>query len=300
MRKRWMLTAIILIVVGITGLTFNKFEMDDKTIMNVEKEWTFDAQTLNNITIIGTSNDLDVKFVNSDSNTGSILVNGNTDQETIEKINLASIVDNKYELDLATDFKFQIFNMNFKSTKIHITISLPKDHILDVVDIGTNSGNFNIDQVLAKQATFTSKSGNVNVINVIAEQATITTYSGNLKAENIQADDVLLSTKSGNINADTVTGNLQTSVNSGNIKIDNLSGEVTAKSSSGNVAISQSTTHAADVTVASGNVTFTTAEGFSGFYELRSNSGNIHAPDSIGTSSEIIKINTKSGNIKVK
>lgn len=300
MRKRWILTAIILFVVGITGLTFNKFEVDDKKIINVEKEWTFDAQTLNNITVNGTSNDLDVKFITSDSATGSILVNGNTDQDTIDKINMASIVNNKFELDLKTEFKFQFLNLNFKNTKIYITVSLPKDYKLDVVDIGTNSGNFNIEQVLAKQATFNTKSGNVKVVNVLADQTTITTYSGNLQAEDIHAETISLSTKSGNLTANTIMGELQASVNSGNIKIDDLSGEVTAKSSSGNVTISQATAHAADVTVASGNVTFTTAEGFGGFYELRSNSGNIHAPDSLGTSTEIIKINTKSGNIKVK
>lgn len=300
MRRGWIITAIILIVIGITGLSFTKFNLGNEKLINIEKKWTFDAQTLNNITVIGAHNHLDVKFEKSDSDTGSIVVSGNTDQATIDQINKASIINNQYELDLTTAFKLQFFSFNFESSKIHITVALPNDDVIDTVDIATNSGNFNIDDVLAKHATFKTKSGNVNVVNVLAEQATITTNSGNLKAEDIQADTVLLTTKSGNVNANNLTGDLQATVNSGNIRIDKVSGQVTAESKSGNITMSQATAHGANISASSGNVTFTVAEGFSGFYELRSNSGNIKAPDSIGTSSEIIKINTKSGNIKVK
>ncbi|HIW35089.1 MAG TPA: DUF4097 domain-containing protein [Candidatus Paenibacillus intestinavium] len=300
MKKQWIATAIILIGIGIIGLAFNKFALGDNTTKNIEKSWTFDANTLNNITIIGTSNNLDVEFVQSDSDTGSIVVSGNTDKATVDQINKASIVNNNYELDLTTAFKLQFFSFNFEDSKIHITVSLPKDHVLETVYIDTNSGNLNAEHILVQQATITTKSGNLNVAAIQAKQAAVTTNSGNLKAEDLKAETISLTTKSGNLNADNITGTLQASANSGNIKMTNASGHVTAESSSGNITISQSTVQGADVNASSGNVTFTVAEGFSGFYELRSNSGTIKAPDSIGTSSDMIKINTKSGNIKVK
>lgn len=280
MSKKWKVTAIVLIIIGLAGLAFNKFDLGDKQNISLKKEWTFDANTLKNMTIAGNSENLEVIFVKSSNESGSIVLEGEFNQMLIDKIENTAISGDHFELDLTTRFELQFFSLNFKTTKDRITVALPNDDILDHLEVSSLSGNTKVEHVLAKNASFSTLSGNLNVLDVTSE-------------------NLILKTSSGNIVAAEISSKLHASAGSGNIKITNIAGELTAETKSGNITITQKEIGNADVKTTSGNATFTTAKDFNGFYDLRSNSGNIKSPESLGTSAEIIKIRTTSGNIRV-
>ncbi|WEK54106.1 MAG: DUF4097 family beta strand repeat-containing protein [Candidatus Cohnella colombiensis] len=281
MRKGWVITAYALIIIGVIGLAFNKFDLGNKQKISINKEWTFDAATLKNMTVIGSSDNLEVEFVRSNDGTGFIEVDGEFSQQVVDRIMSTAISGDSFQLDLSADSEFTVFAFDFSNPKTHITVTIPDGETLDTLDVNSTSGN-------------------TKVRNILAANATVTTTSGNLTVADTQIDNLILKANSGNIIAEEITSNLDVSITSGNMKITDLSGELSAKANSGNITVTQKTTGSAKVQATSGNVHFTVANGFSGIYNLRANSGNIKSPDSIGTSSDIINIQTTSGNIKVK
>jgi len=281
MRKSWILAAFVLIIVGLIGMAASKFDFGNEHKVNFEKSWTFDAQALNNIAVVGDSQNIEVEFVKSNSGTGFVEMKGKADQKIVDKILNSSISNGSYQLDLTTDFEFRFLVFDFARTKIHMTVALPNNDILSTLNMASSSGNSKAYNILAKRAELSTQSGNLTVVGT-------------------QAEDLILKAGSGNLKVEGITGNLNASVGSGNIKITDVSGQVSAKTRSGNITITQKTVGNADAETKSGNVTFNVAKGFSGFYDLRTNSGNIKSPESIGTSTDIIKIRTTSGNIRVK
>src|SRR5690606_32986161 len=163
MSKKWKITAIVLIVIGLVGLALNKFDLRDKQSISIEKEWTFDANTLKNIAINGSSENLEVTFVNSDNDSGSITLTGNFSEKLIENIENTVISGDSFTLDLTNRFEFHFLSLNFKTTKDRIVVTLPNNNLLDNVEISTRSGNTKIEHVLAKNSSFSTLSGNMNV-----------------------------------------------------------------------------------------------------------------------------------------
>lgn len=281
MKKRWIISASVLIIIGLIGFSFNKFDLGNVDKISFEKEWTFNAQTLKNFTIEGNSENLEVKFVESSSDMGSIELEGKFSQKVMDRITETTVSDDSFHLDLTTGFEFHLLSLDFTNTKTYITVALPNNDKLDNLNVNISSGNMKIDNILANNASISTASGNLTVNNALAQELTLKTVSGNINAQEI------------------TSSNLNANVSSGNIKLTDISGELTAKATSGNITISQKEIGNADVKASSGNVIFNVAKGFSGFYDLQSTSGSIKAPDSIGTTTDKIKIRVQSGNIRV-
>jgi len=280
MNKKWMFTAIGLIIIGVVGLFMTKFDLGSPKYITFEKKWDFHAQELKTISVDSSSDNIEVEFIESPSDTGFIQLEGDFTSKIIDKINAASIAGDRFLLDLKTKFEFNLVMFDFSNPKTHITIALPQQHELNALDVSVQSGNIKAKNILARNASISTRSGNLSILDTTNES-------------------LILSAISGNITAEDITSKLNTSTSSGNIKLTNISGDLVSKAISGNTTVIQKEIGSADIEIKSGNANFKIAEGFSGIYDLRTNSGDVKSPDLIGTSNDIIKIRTISGNINV-
>lgn len=313
--KKWSILAVILILIGLAGAAYHKFEFgDDKP--SFHQKWTFDQGALKALSI-DSSYDVDMEFIKSPDGTNYVEVSGNMKQQTIDKLKQAKISSQTLDLPMKDDFYWSFLTISFQSTKQHIVVALSNPDTLDriVFKAGSNSGHFTGLQ--GKKIQLTTTSGNLHADSIVAEEFKMSAVSGDISASQIQGEteiglssgnirvDTLngsLQTKttSGNITAESVTGNVDASVGSGNIRFGNFIGDGTFHSTSGNVTLTDQRSNNLDIGVGSGNVSLSNDPDFKGTYDLRASSGNVTAPESPGETSDIIKARSVSGNIKVK
>ncbi|MCM3634729.1 DUF4097 family beta strand repeat-containing protein [Paenibacillus camelliae] len=279
-RKLWIL-AFLLVGVGIIGLAFNKFQIGDEGLIRVEKSWSIQGNELNELIVDGASSDVKIEFIESASETANISISGKVEPVVAERIKNTVVAHEALKLDLETNGNMRFVQFGFTDTEINIQVSMPKSDELNHLQVSMSSGNAKVIGAAVDYITLESKSGNATISDIQAIEAAISSQSGNLKIENI-------------------TSKLMASTDSGNINIKTLTGELDADSKSGNITINQEESSDATVTTSSGDVKFIAANNFDGFYDVRSNSGTVSAPENNGNSDEIIKIKTSSGNITVK
>ncbi|MEK4249012.1 DUF4097 family beta strand repeat-containing protein [Paenibacillus sp. FSL W7-1287] len=279
-RKLWIL-AFLLVGVGIIGLAFNKFQIGDEGLIRVEKSWSIQGNELNELIVDGASSDVKIEFIESASETANISISGKVEPVVAERIKNTVFANEALKLDLETNGTVRFVQFGFTDTEINIQVSMPKSDELNHLQVSMSSGNAKVIGAAVDYITLESKSGNATISDIQAIEAAISSQSGNLKIENI-------------------TSKLMASTDSGNINIKTLTGELDADSKSGNITINQEESSDATVTTSSGDVKFIAANNFDGFYDVRSNSGTVSAPENNGNSDEIIKIKTSSGNITVK
>jgi len=279
-RKLWIL-AFLLVGVGIIGLAFNKFQIGDEGLIRVEKSWSIQGNELNELIVDGASSDVKIEFIESASETANISISGKVEPVVAERIKNTVFANEALKLDLETNGNMRFVQFGFTDTEINIQVSMPKSDELNHLQVSMSSGNAKVIGAAVDYITLESKSGNATISDIQAIEAAISSQSGNLKIENI-------------------TSKLMASTDSGNINIKTLTGELDADSKSGNITINQEESSDATVTTSSGDVKFIAANNFDGFYDVRSNSGTVSAPENNGNSDEIIKIKTSSGNITVK
>lgn len=279
-RKLWIL-AFLLVGVGIIGLAFNKFQIGDEGLIRVEKSWSIPGNELNELIVDGASSDVKIEFIESASKTANISISGKVEPLVADRIKNTVVMNEALRLNLETNGNVRFVQFGFSDTEINIQVSIPKSDELNHLQVSMSSGNAKVIGAAVDYITLESKSGNATISDIQAIEAAISSQSGNLKIENI-------------------TSKLMASTNSGNINIKTLTGELDADSKSGNITINQEESSDATVTTSSGDVKFIAANNFDGFYDVRSNSGTVSAPENNGNSDEIIKIKTSSGNITVK
>ncbi|MFD1179271.1 DUF4097 domain-containing protein [Paenibacillus puldeungensis] len=313
--KKWSILAIILILLGLAGATYNKFEFGDD-YPSFHQKWTFDQDALKALSI-DSSYDVDMEFIKSPDGTNYVEVSGNMKQQTINKIKQAKISSQTLELPMNDDFYWSFLTISFQSTKQHIVVALANPNALDRIDFKARSNNGHFTGLQGKKIHLTTISGNLHADSIVADELKLSATSGEISASQIQGDtDIGLSsgnirvetlsgslqakTTSGNITAEGVTGNVDASVGSGNIRFTNFTGDGTFHSMSGNVTLMDQRSDNLDIRVGSGNVSLSSDPDFKGTYDLRASSGNVTAPESPGETSDIIKARSVSGNIKVK
>jgi DUF4097 and DUF4098 domain-containing protein YvlB len=94
--------------------------------------------------------------------------------------------------------------------------------------------------------------------------------------------------------------NLTVDSDSGNLKLTNVSGPVDLSVDSGNIKLYRSDVADTRIHADSGNVFVQMPSAFAGSYELRTDSGNIEAPESRNDTNDAVKVTTDSGNIEIK
>jgi len=154
----------------------------------------------------------------------------------------------------------QVNIMGFgNSEREEIIISLPRNALLDDVELQVTSGRITIDQLDCVNLTATLSFGNATVNNLTAQSAVIHTTSGRVRLENTTvagqlemrassgnihitntiAEDFEIRTTSGRIDGTGIVANgLNAVVGSGNIALTGiLNGNTTARTTSGSVRL---------------------------------------------------------------
>lgn len=311
--KKWSLLAVILIVIGFAGMAYQGFNFGDEYPYH-EQKWTLDS--LDSLAV-NSSYDVDVEFIQSKDGSNYIEIKGNMTQDTIDKLKETTLSGPDVNLDLTGKEQWGFLVINLQNGKQHINVALADPKMLDTIrfELRYHSGNFSGLQ--AKNIELATSSGNLSASSITSEHLTMKTKSGNIKVAKVQGD-TLISNTSGNVTVEQLQGALtahgtsgglavhdlegplEANLTSGNIKIKNFTGVGVIKNTSGNVSISGQRSDSLDILVRSGNVNLSVDPKFRGIYDLKVDSGNIKAPDSPMETTDLIKIRTNSGNIRIE
>lgn len=299
MRKvSWVTIAIGLILIGLGGAAYYKFHFSDPLTAH-SQTWTFGEGELRTLEIDGDAKSLDVRFVESADGSNTVTLNGEEEKEVIDRLSDVTVQDGKLKLDL--DAKGRWFNLDFDfaSHKQTIVVALSGVGKLDQVTVKSDSGSVTVDGPQAQKVELRSDSGSLRASNIDAGTVELKADSGSVKLSAVQAEQLKVKTDSGSIQADGVTADATTSSDSGSVRIASLTGSASIKTDSGSVRLSKTDTSSADVSTDSGSVRVEVPAAFAGRYDLRSDSGSIHSPDSPGRTNDTIKVRTDSGSIRV-
>lgn len=280
MMKKLILVAIGLIVFGLIGMFATGFNFGDNHPYH-EKRWSFNEGELKQLIIEGSSTDIDVKFITSTDGSSYVEFRGRLEQRNFNLLSEAIISNGILHLDLQQKHVISILDLNLGRYDRDVIIALPDHYQLESVIVKMNSAD-------------------VKILNGRANTVDVSTSSGRLTIDKLVANELTMETNSGNIEANDLNAKVIATAGSGNIEIDGLIGEGTFETSSGNIQIVQREANMLDVIARSGNITITPASDFGGFYDLKSNSGNIKSPESKRETTDLIKVRTNSGNIKIK
>ncbi|MEF2968251.1 DUF4097 family beta strand repeat-containing protein [Paenibacillus sp. M1] len=311
--KRWSWLAIVLIVIGVAGMAYQKFEFKSEDPY-FERKWKLEA--LESLAVESSYN-MEVEFIDSPDGSNYIELSGDLPQDTIDRLESASITGPDVDLDLTEKFKFSFLTIDFQSHKQHLTVALADRGLLEQISFKLGSNNGNLTGLRAKNIELAANSGNLTVSSINAGQLAMKTTSGNLTATDIVGNteirigsgtikvknlkgDLAAHGSSGSISVDEAEGNMEASLNSGSIKVNGFTGNGMFKTTSGNVTLNGQRSDSLDISVSSGNVTLDPDPGFKGIYDLKTSSGTVKSPESPMETKDIIKIRTTSGNIKVQ
>lgn len=279
--KRWVSVAIGLIAIGIGGAALFGFKFN-KPLPAYQQQWTFGSNELKNLNIVLDSKAATVDFVRSTDGSNSIKVEGKAEEAVIDRLKKTKIEDGNLKLDLDSKDTWFSFSLDFSSDRQQITVALNDQaaQALDSVSIGSDSGSVTANGIAARSASIRSDSGSLRVNGITGEQ-------------------LQLKSDSGSIHASDIRGALQASSDSGSISVDHLTGPAAISSDSGSIKLTKDDPTGADIKSDSGSVKVQLPGAFDGTFDLRSDSGSIHAPDSQGKSGEIVKVRTDSGSIRI-
>jgi len=172
-------------------------------------------------------------------------------------------------------FAFNFFGNS--SGKYSITLTIPKDTVLDSTSldisagdidlkniafnslfIDTSAGNVNIDKVTAENLEIDTSAGNINLDNVTVKNLKADTNAGNIDSRNLKAESIKADTSMGNIdfNAPVFTeANFDSSMGDIDISVTDAFKKLTANCSMGSVNFKY------DRTVADEEISLTTNMG---------------------------------------
>ncbi|MFC3804341.1 DUF4097 domain-containing protein [Cohnella sp. GCM10012308] len=295
----WVTIAIGLILIGLGGAAYYKFHFAEPLAAH-SQTWTFDEGELRALEIDGEAKSLDVRFVASADGKNTVTLNGDEEQDVIDRLSDATVQNGKLKLDLNAKSRWFNLDFDFGSHKQTIVVALSGTGRLDDVTIKSDAGSVTVDGPQAQEIGIRSDSGSLRVSNISAGSVDLKSDSGSVKLSAIQAEQLKVKTDSGSIQADGVSADSTVSSDSGSVKIASLTGSATIKTDSGSVRLSKNDTASADVSTDSGSVRVELPAAFAGHYDLRSDSGSIHAPDSPGQTTDTIKVRTDSGSIRVE
>ncbi|WP_339234111.1 DUF4097 family beta strand repeat-containing protein [Paenibacillus sp. FSL R5-0517] len=310
--NKWYFIGISLVILFLTGTSCQSFNVINKLSAH-EQKWIFSHDDLDAL-VINSEYDVNMEFISSSDDTNYVEISGNMQQSTIDQLKGTEVAGNTLELQLHKDVK--LVAPNYKSIKTRIIVALADDTQLqqisyisssgntsftglkaEMIDLSVSSGNLRTEAITAGRLSLTSKSGDITAER-IQGNTDIQLHSGNIKVNGLQGSLTIKST-SGNINTVDVEGTTNTTLHSGNIKFDRFRGNGVFKSVSGNVSLTGQRSDSLDISVRTGNVTLSLDPQFKGFFDLKTTSGHITAPNSKKETTDVVMVRTVSGDIRI-
>ncbi|MHA2854685.1 DUF4097 family beta strand repeat-containing protein [Paenibacillus lautus] len=280
MNRKWLFSlAIALILVGIIGMAANKFKFGEE-LVSYQNRWDLqDAVNLKKLKITSSMN-ISFAFEDSADANGYIAFDGKLKPEHVDILEAFEPVGQEIELDLSTSDSFQFMSVNFHSPKGRITIVLPSNTKLEDLDLSTFSNNIQVSGASSKSIAISVKSGNINMNGIVADQLNVENISGSIRGSDIQASTQLVN-------------------HSGNVELKDMEGPLDIEVTSGNVNVGLLGVSSVNILCRSGNVKVQPDPSFRGFYDLKSLTGSISAPESLKETTDTIQVETYSGHIDI-
>ncbi|QOT11492.1 DUF4097 family beta strand repeat protein [Paenibacillus sp. JNUCC32] len=280
MNRKWLFSlAIALILVGIIGMAANKFKFGEE-LVSYQNRWDLqDAVNLKNLTITSNMN-VSFAFEDSGDDNGYIAFDGKLKPDHVDILEAFKPAGQEIDLDLTTADSFQFMSVDFHSPKGKITIVLPSSTKLEELDLSTLSDNIQVSGASSKSIAISVKSGNINMNGIVADQLNVENISGSIRGSDIQASAQLVN-------------------HSGDVELKDMEGPVDIEVTSGNVNVGLLGVSSVNILCRSGNVKVQPDPSFRGFYDLKSLTGSISAPESLKETTDTIQVETYSGNIDI-
>lgn len=280
MNRKWLFSlAIALILVGIIGMAANKFKFGEE-LVSYQNRWDLqDAVNLKKLTITSNMN-VSFAFEDSGDDNGYIAFDGKLKPEHVDILEAFKPAGQEIDLDLTTADSFQFMSVDFHSPKGKITIVLPSSTKLEELDLSTLSDNIQVSGASSKSIAISVKSGNINMNGIVADQLNVENISGSIRGSDIQASAQLVN-------------------HSGDVELKDMEGSVDIEVTSGNVNVGLLGVSSVNILCRSGNVKVQPDPSFRGFYDLKSLTGSISAPESLKEATDTIQVETYSGNIDI-
>ncbi|MFB5265185.1 DUF4097 domain-containing protein [Paenibacillus enshidis] len=311
--KKWYFIGIALIVLSFAGTACQSLDVVDKLPAH-EQKWTFAQDELSTL-VVDSEYDVDMEFIASPDGSNYVEVSGNMQQNTIDQLKATEITGNGLELPLQRDVK--LVSPNYKSIKLRMIVALADDARLQQISYTSGSGKTSFTGLKAENIDLSVSSGNLRAEAITAGRLSLTSKSGDITAERVQGDTEIqlhsgdikveglkgalkMQSTSGSITAVDVDGSADTTLHSGNIKFDRFTGKGVFKSTSGNITLTGQRSDSLDISVRTGDVTLSPDPEFKGFFDLKTTSGHIKAPDSRQETTDVIKVRATSGDIRIQ
>jgi lia operon protein LiaG len=268
---------ISLSIISFVGTACQPLDYVDKLPYH-EQKWAFLQDELNTLSI-ESEYEVDMEFIASPDGTNYVEVSGNMQQNTVDQLKETEITGNTLGLQLEKDVK--LVAPNYKSIKTEIIVALA-------------------DETQLQQITYKSKFSNSNFTGLTAENIDMSVSSGNSQVEDINAKRLSLTSKNGDIVMGNIQGNAEIQTHSGSIKLIGLIGALKVQSTAGNVIVTGQRSDSMDISVRSGDVALSPDRDFKGFFDLKTTTGHIIAPEPPQETNDVIKIRAVSGDIRIQ
>lgn len=257
----------------------NKFKFGEE-LVSYQNRWDLqDAVNLKKLTITSNMN-VSFAFEDSGDDNGYIAFDGKLKPEHVDILEAFKPAGQEIDLDLTTADSFQFMSVDFHSPKGKITIVLPSSTKLEELDLSTLSDNIQVSGASSKSIAISVKSGNINMNGIVADQLNVENISGSIRGSDIQASAQLVN-------------------HSGDVELKDMEGPVDIEVTSGNVNVGLLGVSSVNILCRSGNVKVQPDPSFRGFYDLKSLTGSISAPESLKETTDTIQVETYSGNIDI-
>lgn len=224
----WIIVSIIIVlgillaVVGITTGT-NRGVYFDNTGVHIigkeEKEEFFTMEELKEISI----NVQDFNILFEESEEYGIGIKSYEDSNEIEK----NVEDRILKIKEKEKARFRIFSFDFsfleEDKTPYIKIYLPKEALLNCLEINTKNSNLKVSNLEVKELKIGNKYGKVELEEMIINNMKVEMQDGNFFANNVKAAQIDFSSKYGEANFNTINSEvLNAQLKNGNLKLNKV------------------------------------------------------------------------------
>ena len=244
-------------------------------------EYTIEAGTdLKRLELEGDRGSIQVNWVFDGGN--KIEINGQAPDKVISKLSEAKVSNGTLVLDYRTKAPEQWiqFGVNTQSQNHEVTIHATETQVLERLKANVAMGTLKLSGGRVNELE-----ANSNLGEVIVKQ--------------LQGNRVQLSSDAGSVLAEDVDAVIDASSSLGQVKLLHTTRSVTAKADAGSVVIDQKEPHPITASSNLGSIKISVSPQFDGVYDLRTNLGDIHAPDSKMKSDMVIRARTDLGEITI-
>lgn len=216
MKKGFILTGFILMLVGVVAIAFAATRSDFKKVFegNVEvEELLFDTDNINMIKfdadadnlIIKKSNDSKIKIMNKKCEKYTYMVSEDVANNTLC---ISQKMNDGFIFDIST-----LFSFNTPKYEIYVPENIELNILMD-------AGNVDVANVSIKKLDIKINAGNLDIENVTANNSNINVEAGNIDIINSTFSNLISYVSAGNMDVEIkINNNANMEVNTGNLEI---------------------------------------------------------------------------------